>query len=103
MANQFNSFISSMNVRHSSSLQQTLNEQGKMVSILYLKIWSAINKWQQLEVLLATIPVTPDIITIVETWLYEDETQFYNILGYEAFHCTRPRLANKGRGGGTAI
>lgn len=39
-----------------------------------------------------------DILVLVETWLYESETPFYNIKGYSAVHSCRDT-----RGGGAAI
>lgn len=39
-----------------------------------------------------------DILVLVETWLYESETPFYNIEGYSAVHSCRDT-----RGGGAAI
>jgi len=39
------------------------------------------------------------VICLVETWLQEKKTPFFEILGYKAFHNTR----NSGRGGGISL
>lgn len=41
---------------------------------------------------------SPDIVVLVETWLYPNETHFYNIDGYQAIHSCREI-----RGGGASI
>lgn len=73
------------------------------VVILYVNIRSAINKWNNFEAYLAQLPISPDIIVVVETWLRESETKFYNLENYVAFHCTREFNMNQGRGGGTSV
>lgn len=47
------------------------------VSIIYLNIRSVIHRWALFEAFLRSMPFEPDIIVLVETWLYGDETQLY--------------------------
>jgi hypothetical protein len=45
------------------------------------------------------ICVTPDIIVLTETWIYDHETHLYTINGYSAFY----RCCNSERAGGVAV
>lgn len=71
--------------------------------IVYVNMRSIVRRWSKLESNIASMNIIPDAIVISETWIYDDESQFYNLEGYSSFHSTRPRIHNKGRGGGTAI
>lgn len=73
------------------------------IVILYVNIRSAINKWRDFEAFIEHLPIRPDIIVVVETWLRESETIFYNLQGFYSFHCTRDYSPNQGRGGGTSV
>lgn len=43
------------------------------LTILYMNIRSAVNKWTELEALIAHLHIHPDVIVLVETWLKDDE------------------------------
>lgn len=73
------------------------------IVILYVNIRSAINKWTDFEAYLAQLPISPDIIIVVETWFRAGETKYYNLENYVPFHCTRTHNLNQGRGGGTSV
>lgn len=82
---------------------QTRTNGIKDLVILYINLRSAVHRWEHVETLLPTLNCAPNIIVISETWLRDYETQFYNIDGYTAHHCTRHYNGSRGRGGGTAI
>lgn len=70
-------------------------------NILYINARSIRNdKLDILKEMLAIIEVDIQIIIIVETWLHENEVQYYNIKGYEGIHGCR---TNDKRGGGVSI
>lgn len=96
------SFLNSLDVIHEINFDHAFN-RSTGISLLYINIRSAINKWTTFEAYIATLKSTPDVIIVAETWLYHNETQFYNLEGYEAIHNTRPRIDGKGRGGGLAV
>lgn len=73
------------------------------LNILYINMRSIINKWAEFESYVQYLPIQLNIIVIVETWLRECETESYNLNNYNAFHCTRPNLTTRTRGGGTSI
>lgn len=73
------------------------------LTIFYMNIRSAVNKWTDLGAFLVHLNIQPDVIVLTETWLKDSETGMYNLENYAAFHCVRPISGNQGRGGGTAI
>jgi len=48
-----------------------------------------IDKLDKLILLLRSLTVRPDIVVISETWLKPEDSQFYNIQGYNAIHNCR--------------
>lgn len=64
------------------------HEKGEL-NIIYINIRSIKNKLNDLNTIIKTYKQTIHIIIVSETWLNENETQFYNIQQYESFHSTR--------------
>lgn len=58
-----------------------------------MNIRSIKNKMSELSAIINSYKHTIHVIVISETWLHDNETQFYNIQQYEAFHNTRPTTA----------
>lgn len=81
----FNTFANNLNIQYTVN---PLNDIIGNVQILYLNIRSIRNKIEQLENLLSTHSHT-HIIVLTETWLQEDETEYFNLSEYEHFHNTR--------------
>jgi hypothetical protein len=48
---------------------------------------------------LNTLDFAPDVIVLTEIWIYEHETKFFDISGYNSFFCT----SEESRAGGVAI
>lgn len=67
-----------------------------MLTIGYMNIRSIRNKFEELQCYLRLHRC--HILTITETWLSEDEVQFFELQGYRAVHSCR-----EGRGGGTSL
>lgn len=65
--------------------------------IVYINACSIRNKLDEIEVILNTRQ-KPEILVITEIWLYENETEYYNISGYNSEFCSREI-----RGGGVAV
>lgn len=68
-------------------------------NIFYLNICSIRNKKDKLEDFLSQLKQKISIIVISETWLNSEESKFFEIEGYNSYHCTR----NLGVGGGVSI
>src|ERR1700744_2059477 len=71
--------------------------------IVYINMRSIVRRWSKFEYNIASMKIVPDEIVITETWIYEDEAEFYNLEGFSSFHSTRPRIQIKSRGDGTTI
>lgn len=69
------------------------------INILYINIRSLRNKLQDLELLIHEQKTLTHIIALTEVFIYENETQYYNINGYDKMFTTRQDRS----GGGCAI
>lgn len=78
-------------------------ESSDGVVVLYINTRSVVHRWTLFQATLSSLPFKPDVIVMVATWLFEDETNFYNLNGYKAFHACRPRVTGRGRGDGTSV
>lgn len=68
-----------------------------VLRILYINARSLRNKLDDIEIMLNSMQ-KPDILVITETWLYENESDYYHITGYNSEFCSREI-----RGGGVAV
>lgn len=60
------------------------------LNIFYLNIRSIVNKFTELKMYLSMHKeITYHIIVITETWLSEQDTQFYQLDGYHMYSSTR--------------
>lgn len=73
------------------------------LTIFYMNIRSAVNRWTDFEALIAHLNIQPDVVVLVETWLKDSEVNAYNLENYVAYHCVRPLCSRQGRGGGTSV
>ena len=72
---------------------------SKQLSCFYFNARSFRNKWDVILSNIETFKSYPDIIVATETWLCDNETNFYKIPGYSSFFNCR----NDRQGGGTAV
>ena len=70
------------------------------LSIIQLNAFSIRNKWDEFLLLIRQFGDV-DIVSVCETWLAPNETEYFNIAGYESFFSCRQ--TEMGRGGGCAI
>lgn len=68
-------------------------------NIFFLNIRSIRYKKDHLEEIIELAKCAIHVIVIAETWFNSVETEFFNLNGYNAYHCTR----DSGRGGRVTI
>ena len=95
--------MSSLNLNSHINIKHYVNNE--MIShthnnthIIYINIRSLRNKLHELEHYIQSLSFVPHLIILTETWLFEEEINYFNIENYKQFHCTRST-----RGGGCAI
>lgn len=71
--------------------------KSRNFKICFLNICSMRRKMNDSKILCCT--KNPDILALNETWLYSNETKFFNIKGYQPIYNCR----NENRGGGSAV
>lgn len=76
-----------------------LKHNHDTVRIIHLNIQNIKNKLDSIEIILKKF--NPDVLILSETHLNEAELPFYNLFGYNSFHCIR--LGRKGGGIGIFI
>ena len=69
------------------------------LTCLYFNARSIRNKWDTILSSLENLKIRCNIIVITETWLYQNEIEFFQIPGYNSFFNSR----DSRQGGGTAI
>jgi hypothetical protein len=87
-----------VNISHKNHFPVNNNPLSFM-NVLSLNIQSIRNKIIDFTTFVENSKVTLDIIVLTETHVKENETQFFNLPGYEVEHCVR----KSGRFGGVAI
>lgn len=89
---------SSANIKYSTEITGCVCHNSSF-KILYLNLQSIRNKFNDLEILLGSLNYEVHALVFTETWLKQDENQFFNIKGYSAFHSNRSTK----RGGSVCI
>jgi hypothetical protein len=69
------------------------------LNILYINIVSLRKNLSDLQLLISSLPVLPDIILLTETRLYKNETKYHNLAGYTGTFVCRQRYVKKSGGG----
>ena len=85
-------------VAHYNTFPQILDRKT-VANILYLNARSLRNSINDLQEFIDAQPFRIDIIIVTESWLKENEVQYFNLIPYHAFHSTRKVKV----GGGVAI
>ena len=87
--------------KHYLNFPALVNETKSILTlnIFYININRLANKLDELEVLLASLNETVDVIVLTETFLSKTDTQYINLNGYKAFHSVRESRT----GGGVSI
>ena len=84
------------NITYSNGIANCSNSD---INCLYFNARSLKKNFSLIEDFISKSPITYHVITVTETWLFSNETNFYNLKNYHAFHSTR----DISRGGGVAI
>ena len=87
-----------IDVTHYNSSPCNLNKNS-FANILYLKARSLRNSFNDVQNYIETQTFKIHIIVISETWLTNEDTQYFNFHHYQAFHSVR----KNGRGGVVSI
>lgn len=88
-----------LNITHSINHHQNISKTNNDIRFFCINIRSLRQKLHDLEILINSFSQITHIIIITETWLYDNEIDYFNIPNYNAVHSTR----QKKRGGGCAI
>ena len=86
--------IEHINIEHYVN-DEMITQTHNNIHFIYLNIRSLRNKLHDLEHLIQSLSFVPHFIILTETWIFEDEINYFNIENYKQFHCTRST-----RGGG---
>ena len=87
-----------INVSHQKFIPNSV-PRNTLMNCLYFNAQSLRNKKSDLEAFISTLNYEIHLICVVETWFNKNETAFFNLNNYSAFHSTRPN----GGGGGATI
>merc|ERR1711872_755215 len=79
--------------QYSTKFQQIDNT---ILSVFHINILCLNTNIIHLEALLSSLPHTPDILALSETWLNNDDKSNYKLDGYQSVHVVRE---NRIRGG----
>lgn len=88
--------MQSCNITYSNGLA---SYQKSDINCLYFNARSLKKNFQIIEDFISQSELSYHLIVVTETWLFSNETHFYNFPNYNAFHSTR----DCSRGGGVAI
>lgn len=76
-----------------------INDANSKINFLYFNARSLRKNFSKVNDFITQSKKMFQILLVTETWLYEDQIQYYNLSNYRAFHSTREST----RGGGVAI
>lgn len=79
--------ITHINITH--NINSSTYASGNYINVFYVNIQSIRNKLNDLILTLEQRNIQYDIIVVVESWLFPNETNLYNIDGFNAYHNTR--------------
>ena len=85
-------------VAHYNSFPKILDRKT-VANILYLNARSLRNSISDLQSFIDTQPFRIDIVVVTESWLKDNEVEYFNLIPFVAFHSTRKAKV----GGGVAI
>jgi len=87
-----------LNVKHQNRLPNSVHRLT-FGNFLYLNAQSLRNKLTDLQDFVDSLNYQVHVILVTETWIRDNEKKYYNLMGFHAFHSTRPN----GNGGGVSI
>lgn len=85
-----------LNDENKNIQQKTKKKSGDQLCIALLNIRSIRNKLNELAIYIESLDSKPQIIIITESWLKNNETQFFNLDGYQSI--TNCRSTHRGGG-----
>ena len=81
------------------SYNNILNNHIESLKFIHLNMRSVRKKMDFLVAFISSFSCPPDVIAISESWLKPNNSKFYKIDGYTAYHITRPTI----KGGGVSL
>ena len=66
-----------------------LSKDKRQLLIIHMNARSVTNKFDELKMILQMLSTKPHVTAISESWLSEENTEYYKIKGYASFHLVR--------------